>query len=782
MQLRMKAVIMAGGEGTRLRPLTCDIPKPMARLCGRPVLDYILDLLVGHGIDEAAVTVRYLPNAITEYYHERESGLSLRFVEEDKPLGTAGSVQHAAKIAFPSMEDDLLVISGDALTDIHLTDACAFHRRKGAAVTLVVTRVEDPREYGLVDYGEDGRITGFVEKPGWAQAVTDSANTGIYILSPEVLPYIPENMAFDFAKDLFPQLLKDGLPLYAYETQDYWCDIGDLASYVACQKDILEGRVHTSLQAENGVCRMEEKNAGNYTVIPPVYIGRGVRIGAAAQIGPFAVLDDGCHVGNNAKIRGSVLLENSYAGDRVSLTGALLCHGASVRRGASLFEGAAIGAGSIVGEHASVSPDVKIWPGKQVDSNCYLRENLRDGHAHPSMFDDTGMTGETGVELTPELCARLGAAVGSLSRGDKVAIGCSHDKAAGVLKMALVSGILSAGGLVWDFGSCIEPQFDYFVNFSMIHTGVYLSGGPKGCIRLLSMGGLSATRTMERAIESRLAAGDFVRAGWDCLREETDMSGMRQLYRQELISIAPDGLAGISAEVRGSDFEPVKLLTSVLSTIGCRMEDGLRLHLGAGGRRLSIFDPVAGYIWPERVLAINCLIELENGNDLALPYDAPIAIEEMAHKYGKQVQRYLNCPVDGCDTQARRLAANQPWVRDGLMMAVRILNWMKRQNVTLAELVEQLPHFAVTTKTIPCDCNPGRVLRRIAALETTEKTMAEGTRIRLNEGAVLIRPSKLGKSLVLVAEAADTEIAAELCGELEQKLGTVFLDIGEEKQ
>lgn len=259
------------------------------------------------------------------------------------------------------------------------------------------------------------------------------------------------------------------------------------------------------------------------------------------------------------------------------------------------------------------------------------------------------------------------------------------------MKMALTAGILSVGGLVWDFGPCIEPQFDYFVNFSLIRTGVYVSGGLKGAVRLLGAGGLPAARNTERSVEARLTGGDFSRVGWDTVREATNMTGMRQLYRQELISMAPDGLSGLSAEVRGSDYEPVRLLGEVLSTLGCGAESGPRFHLGAGGRRLSIYDPEAGYVWPERVLGVNCLLELEDGGDLALPYDAPVAIEEMAAHYGRKVRRYLSCPVEGCDGEARRLAANQPWVRDGLMQAVRLLSRMKQYHVTLAELLAACP-------------------------------------------------------------------------------------------
>ncbi len=783
----MKAVIMAGGEGTRLRPLTCDLPKPMARLCGRPVLEYTLDLLKEHGCTEAAITLRYIPSAVTERFADGYPGLPLCFSEEEQPLGTAGSVRLAVDSQWGTPPDELVVISGDALTDVDLTQALDFHRQHQAAVTLVVKRVEDPREYGLVEYGRDGRVTGFLEKPGWGQADTDTANTGIYILSPEALAAIPAGVACDFAKDLFPRLLQEGEPLYAYETTAYWCDMGDLNTYRSCQQDILEGRVQTRLQPVDGLLLEGQRPAGHYELLPPVYIGRDVEIGSAARIGPFAVLGDGCRVGNNAKVRGSVLLEGSYVGDGASLTGTVVAHGASIRRGASLFEGAAVGEGAVIGEHAAIGPGVKVWPEKVVEPHVCLREHLRTGQGYASRFDDGGLCGETGVELTPEFCARLGAAVGSLSRGEKIAVGCSHDHAAAALKMALTAGILSTGGLVWDFGDCIPPQFDFFVGFSRLHMGVYIQGGAQGSILLRELGGLPASRDRERAVETCLATGDFVRTGWDTVQTPTNMTSMRQLYRQELIRMAPDGLAGLRVEIRGSDYEPVQLLSTALSTAGCAIDGGLRMHLGAGGRRLSLFDPEVGYIWPERVLALNCLISLECGEDLALPDEAPLAIDDMASHYGRAVHRYLSCPVEGCDAEARRLAAGQPWVRDGLMMAVRLLSRMKQTAVPLRELLSRLPDFGVARRTVPCDENPGRLLRTFLEQSGqlpshTTSFPGEGVRIRLRGGSGLVRPSKAGKMLTLITEAASGEFAEELCGELEAQVRTALLDITGKKR
>lgn len=482
----MKAVIMAGGEGSRLRPLTCDLPKPMARLCGRPVMEYILDLLSAHGVEEAAITTRYLPNAISSAFSDgpdAEEGqyrsIRLRFALEDQPLGTAGSVKNAAA----GFDSDFIVISGDALTDFDLSAAVRFHREKGAAATLLVKEVDDPREYGLIDYNESGRVTGFLEKPGWPQATTDKANTGIYILSPLVLDFIPGHQEFDFSKDLFPSMMEQGLPLFAYEAEGYWCDIGDLGTYLSCQRDILEGKTafECTGKVADGVYCKGEVPRGDYELVPPVYLGQNVRIEDGAHIGPGTVLDDGCHIGHGAAVKRSVLLPGAYAGDRSSISGALLCAGAAVKRGGAIYEGAAAGSGAVIGREAVVLSDVRIWPGKKIDENAVVRENLQFGKTRADYFDDQGISGEAGIEITPELCAKIGAAAGSLFPEGRIGVAYSQGSSAAMLCRALTSGLLSAGCRVMDFGECPQSCWSFAVGFGGLPLGIHITGGTKLC-------------------------------------------------------------------------------------------------------------------------------------------------------------------------------------------------------------------------------------------------------------------------------------------------------------
>ena len=275
----MTAVVLAEGEEEALRPLTCDVPKPMVRLCGRPLMAYTLDLLERHGVRRARICTRYLPTRVEEGLGEQHRGVALSYQESDRDCGPAGNARQAL-LALADGEETVLVIRGDILTDIDLTSALAFHKAAGAAATLVVTRVGDPREHALVDVGEDGRVTGLMDKPGWAQAATDTADTGVYILETDLLRTWPDDPQMDFLHGLFPQMIKDGLPVYAYEDDGYWNDLRDIPSYLNAQRDILEGRVRTELHPADGVLTGGTKPAGSYSITPPVYIGADVRIGA----------------------------------------------------------------------------------------------------------------------------------------------------------------------------------------------------------------------------------------------------------------------------------------------------------------------------------------------------------------------------------------------------------------------------------------------------------------------------------------------------------------------
>src|SRR6266536_2969555 len=299
----MRAVVMAGGEGTRLRPLTSNQPKPMVPIVGKPCMEHILELLKRHGFEDVIVTLAFLPQAIRSYFGDGESlGLRIEYSVEESPLGTAGSV----RLASGKLDDTVLVISGDALCDIDLGRLVEFHREREAAVTIGLKSVENPLEFGIVVTDEDGRVERFLEKPSWGQVFSDTINTGIYVLNPEVLRHVPTDRPYDFAKELFPLLLEMGRPLYGCVLDGYWQDIGNLDQYRQANYDALEGMIELTIpgiQLRGNIWIGKGVDLDDLDQIEgPAFIGNNCRLAREASVGPHSVLGANSTLRERARI------------------------------------------------------------------------------------------------------------------------------------------------------------------------------------------------------------------------------------------------------------------------------------------------------------------------------------------------------------------------------------------------------------------------------------------------------------------------------------------------
>jgi mannose-1-phosphate guanylyltransferase/mannose-1-phosphate guanylyltransferase/phosphomannomutase len=315
-------MVLAAGLGTRLRPLTYEIPKPMVPVLDRPVMAHIVDLLDRHGIEDVIANLHYFPDTIRDYFGDR-----LVYRYEEELLGTAGGVRNCADFAG---NETLLVISGDALTDIDLDAFIARHRATGSIATLAVKRVEDTREYGVVLHDREGRITGFQEKPDPAEALSDLGNCGIYLFEPEIFDYFPEADPVDWAHDVFPTLLANDIPFHVHEIHEYWNDVGSLEELRQGTFDALRGELHVELsgeQIEEGLIVGDGSALGGVTMIePPVWIGGDVRIGADVRLqGPLAI-GDGAVIGGGASLLNSIVLPGTEVAEDAILIGAIVGH------------------------------------------------------------------------------------------------------------------------------------------------------------------------------------------------------------------------------------------------------------------------------------------------------------------------------------------------------------------------------------------------------------------------------------------------------------------------
>jgi len=539
----MKAVVMAGGEGTRLRPLTSNQPKPMVPIVGKPCMEHILDLLRTHGLTDVVITVAFLPQAIRSYFGDGENlGLQIEYSVEESPLGTAGSVRHASD----RLDDTFIVISGDALCDIDLGKIIAFHKEKGAAVTIGLKSVENPLEFGIVVTDEDGKVERFLEKPSWGQVFSDTINTGIYVLEPEVLRHIPTDRPYDFSKELFPLLLEMGRPIYGYVCEGYWQDIGNLDQYRQANFDALDEKVRLDiggLKIRGDVWVGEGVEIDDVEGVEgPSFIGNYCTISPESSVGPYSVLGPGTTLRERARVSHSVIDGSAYIGRSASVEGAILGRNCDVRAHARVHEGVAIGDQVTLGDQSVIYPGVRIYPYKEVEYGAQIHESLIwESRGTTRLFGKDGVLGLVNVDLTPEVAIRFGAALGTaLKRGARVVASRESAPAYQMIKRAIISGLHSTGIHVADLRTLPAPVGKHHLKTqgydAAFHVGASSHDPEAVQIRLFERPGIALSSSLQKEIEKHYTRQELRRVPFAAVGDISYPARARETYASDLLS------------------------------------------------------------------------------------------------------------------------------------------------------------------------------------------------------------------------------------------------------
>jgi mannose-1-phosphate guanylyltransferase / phosphomannomutase len=532
---------MAGGEGTRLRPLTSNQPKPMVPIVGRPCMEHIVELLRSHGFDEIMVTVAFMPQAIRSYFGDGDGhGVSIKYSVEETPAGTAGSVRLAAD----ELDDTFLVISGDALCDVDLGSLVRFHQEQGPSATIGLVSVENPLEFGIVVTDDDGRVERFLEKPSWGQVFSDTINTGIYVLEPEVLRHVPTDRPYDFSKELFPLLLEMGRPLYGAVLDGYWQDIGDLDQYRQANFDALDERVRLGVpgvRLRGNVWLGEGVEVDDLEQIQgPAFLGNYCRVAAGAAVGPYAVLSNGVNLREGAEVTRSVIDAQTYLGRSVLVEGAVIGRSCDIRSHARVREGAAIGDECTLRHESVVMPGVRIYPFKEVEAGTTVDRNVI-WESRASGAGTAVMSGLVNVDLTPETAIRLGMAIGTaLKRGSRVVASRAQQPACRLIKRSLIAGISSTGVHVDDLRVLPAAVNRHLLKSIGLDAGVHVRPGDSDPevvqIQLFEPSGVAASPELEREIAKHFSRQEFRRASYEDLGEFSYPSRAVESYVNDLLS------------------------------------------------------------------------------------------------------------------------------------------------------------------------------------------------------------------------------------------------------
>ena len=828
----MKAVIMAGGFGTRIQPLTASMPKPMIPLFNRPIMLHIVELLKKYDITELVMLLYHQPFYIKNFFRDgSDFGVKITYVTPIADMGTAGAVKAAEKY----LDERFLVISGDLLTDFNLKKIIDFHGDNKAKATITLTSVKDPLQFGVVITDKEKRITQFLEKPGWGEVISDTINTGIYVLEPEILKYIPEGENFDFSQDLFPLMLKKKDALFGVTAKGYWRDIGNTDSYREAYHDIFKGRINLKID--------EPKQD---------FVGKDLRVGADVRLEQAASLEGTVVIGDNSQVLGDVRIkdsvigrnctieagvrlnrciiwDNSYVKKGARITDSVICSNVRIGQGAILEEGVIVADETSVGDEAVIKADVKIWPKKTIEAGATVTSNMIWGEKwKKALFEGSIIKGLSNVELTPEFCAKLGCAYGtSLPKGSYVLGSRDSNPSSRMLKRCFMGGLLSAGINVRDMKMTSLPLVRYKLKTFGEVGGVHFRQAQDDPALLeivfLDGDGLDFSSNMGKNVERTFFKENFRRAHHTEPGIITDINNVGDFYREGFLRALDRELLKKSAftVVVDFSFSPAsQTLPQLLNELGfsvialnAYVDEGhgvqtkgkeqalnqlsaIVASLGAqagfwldpSAEAITLVDETGRIYTGIELLSLSVALLMKSGQKgtIAVPVQAPSTIEQMAEQKKCQVIRTKNS-----DRAMQEIASSSEIVLtgttdgrfafprfqsafDGMYAIARLMELSAAGGITLSQVLPDVSRSSFLQTILPCPWEmKGGIMRKMSedSLEK-EATFIDGIKVHFGAAWVLVLPDQYLPVIHIVAEAGDQKSAQRLLGEYEKKVAT----------
>jgi mannose-1-phosphate guanylyltransferase/phosphomannomutase len=797
-------------------------------------MEHIIALLRRHGITEIVCTLHYLADEIESYFdHGTAFGVTTHYVVEDTPLGTAGAVKMAHDLL---AGEPFLVISGDALTDIDLTALIEHHKREKNEVTIALQRVTNPLEFVVVVTDEHGQITRFLEKPSWGEVFSDTINTGIYVLEPGILDRMARGRVYDFSKDLFPDMLRDGARLGGFVIDAYWTDIGNIEQYQQANYDAIDGRVHLEplgSEVAHGVlggkgCRIDP----TAKLHGPIVLGDGVRIGPGVEIIGPTVLGDNAIVEANARITRSVLWEDCYVGEEAVLNDCTVADRNTIERRATIGEATVVGRGCTLGSGAVVNANLKLWPDKWVTSGSIVSMSLIYGQKWPgSLFGSVGITGLANLEITPEFALKLGQAFGSyLKPGQSVMTSRDTHPAARVMNRCVISGLLSVGIHVLDLRSYPLPLARYAVRVGGdggVHVRVSPTDPNALIFEFFDSLGITTDKNTERKIENLFFREDFRRTPMDEVGNLDFPSRMLERYTASFLEalqatalkdagfrvvidyawgnasiVLPQILGGLGVDQislnayydakRARNFRHDR--ETHLERLGAvvqSLEANLGVLIDSDGETFALVDDRGRIVGRNRLMALMTLLIARSkpGARIALPVTVPNAVERIAAENGAAIvrtrsdRRSLMALADK-EGDAIAFAGGADYEMifpefqpafDGLYAAAKVMELLAAERQPASELVDLLPTWHVAGRTVPCPWDrKGSVMRALHdESRNGEVGTIDGIRIQRNGGWVLVLPDASEASVNVIAESTSDEGATTAAAEMADHIATL---------
>jgi len=797
-----KAIIMAGGFGTRLRPLTMNLPKPLVPMMQRPMMHHIANLLKKYGVKEITSMLYYQPESIREYFGDgKKFGYKMHYILSDADYGTAGSVRNA----YDFVDGRFVVISGDVLTDFDLSKAIEFHVKKGALATMVLTHVKNPLQFGVVITDKDGKITRFLEKPTWGEVFSDTINTGIYILEKEVMDLIPYKEDYDFSKDLFPKMLKEDMPLYGFIADGYWRDVGTLTEYQEAHIDCLNDKVNLDFAYD-----YEEVAEGVYAHksakidLNSVKFGGKVYIGKECSIEKNCVIEDsvigdGSTIGEGTRLKKSVLWHNSKVGNGSDIYLSVMTDEVEVGESAKIEEQTFIADKCKIGKEANIRSGVKLWPEKEIESGAIVTKSLVwESKWSRELFTGSRVTGISNIEIGPDFAAKLGASFGSiLGPNSTVLVSRDVDKSSRMINRAIIAGMLSAGVSVSDLQIVPIAIARHRLKNGSEVGGIHIRKSPFNQkmldIIFLDKDGKDIPNAKTKTIERNFFGEDYKRADFENIGTISFPERAIEGYTEDFLSqidtdiikkarlrvaidyahgaattISPSILGELGVDVvslnafidpkkgtRTADefYEASDRLSEVVVSLGC----DIGFMMDAGAERVFVSDEKGTFLENQRLLTIVTRLFLDVNPEtkkIVLPITASQEVEELCKERNVQVIRTGDSHLDmmravtsdpeiafAGGTKAGFIFPGFLFACDAMFSTVKILELIAKTSTRIGDLNLKYPQrYFLVKRNVPCPKDlKGKVMRKI--MEETndnERVLIDGVKVIYDDDTSLL--------------------------------------------
>ncbi len=810
----MKAVVMAGGFGSRIQPLTHSTPKPMLPLLNRPMMEHTMLTLRDLGITEFIVLLYYKPEIIKEYFQDgAHLGMKIDYITPDDDYGTAGAVKKAQELIG---NENFIIISGDVVTDFDFKKMFAFHETKKSKLTITLTKVENPLQFGVVITDKAGKIEKFLEKPSWGEVFSDTINTGIYIIEPEILDQIPPEENYDFGKDLFPSLMNSNVTLWGYNASGYWRDVGNPESYREVYEDVFSGKVNLIKKGEavrypDGILYTEEaiELDKSVEIIGTVLIGKNVSIGKNVKL-KDSVIGNDTTVDERCKISNSVLWDHVNVGKNSIFDSCVICNNNSIEKNVTAKAGLILAEGCDVGQLVSFEKDVIIWPDKKIEDAAIVSNSLILGSKYKnSIFEAGRVTGKTNIEISCEMATKLAEALSSqLPIGSKVMVSRDYSRSSLMLKRAFMSGLMSSGIDIIDVkGSPISVmRYDLSTADDVIAGVHFMQDIDPASTKMLFFTeealyiDSNLAKTIERAFfRENFRRVDFKQIGaiqtanhiedWykKALHEVVDLKKLKRsnfriavdLTHGMLSHVYPQILnkIGIDNILINAYYDEHKL-SNQINLIKRSKEDmekmvkNLQLDIGfiiyPSGQKLTLVCDKGEAL--DRQMGLLCVLylfnqEAQSKRKVFLPVWAPDIMDDTfknleitrgqyANFTSKQLTQYdLIASLEG-----NFAFTNFSLHRDSTYASLRIMEMLLSQDIKLSDVVDKINTFYYTRLQVECNqALKGKMMRKfLEDAKGKEASMIDGVKIWLNKGAwILMIPDQYTDNLNLYIQAKD---------------------------